>query len=75
MIGSIRLVGRHHIGDIAHHEELPRAGIENRFGCSAGVATGNDQRLGLLSVVGQDAISVPLTGITRGHEVAVTIEK
>ena len=26
---SVRLVGRHDIGDVAHHEELARAGVEN----------------------------------------------
>ncbi len=54
---SVRFIGRHHVGDVAHDEEFSRAGIEDRFGRGAGVATGDDHRPRFLTALGEGFVS------------------
>jgi hypothetical protein len=43
-------IGRHHRGDIAHHENLARVDVEDLRRIDPAVAAGDDQHLGALSL-------------------------
>ncbi|MNI18798.1 hypothetical protein D3C73_722160 [compost metagenome] len=68
---AVRLIGRHHVGNVANHEKLTRTAVENRFRRSAGIATGNQKRVRLLSVFGKNTVTLALVRIASAHEVAV----
>ena len=53
IILSGQLVGRYQIGDIAHHEQIPRGGTGQNGRIDAGIATGDQQHLGALPLLGQ----------------------
>ncbi len=75
VLAAVRLVGRHEIGDVAEHEELARAGIEDHLGCRATVAAGDDHRGWLLAGAGKVADAFLLALVTPGHEVGVAVEE
>ena len=35
VVVAVGRIGRHEVGDIAHHEQFPRAAIEDGLGCRA----------------------------------------
>lgn len=54
----VRLVGRDKIGDVTHHEQFTRLGIEQQSGIDAGIRAGDDQHLGTLSALDQILVQV-----------------
>ena len=53
VIMAIRLVGRHHVGDVADDEKLAGTAVEDGLRRRTAVATGNDQGLRLLPCFGK----------------------
>ena len=72
---AVRRIGRHQVGDVAHDEQLARAGVEDRFGRGAGIAAGDHHGLRRLPVAGELAVAATLGGIAPAHEAAVAGEK
>jgi hypothetical protein len=50
---AARLIRRHQVGDVAHDEQFPRHGAEDRFWIDAAVAARDDHGLGCLPVGGK----------------------
>ena len=63
---AARLVGRHEVRHVAHHEQLARHGGEDGLRIDAAVAAGDDHHLRILPVLGKLLI---LVGV--GDEMAV----
>ena len=57
VVGAVRLIGRHQVGDIADDENLARRGIENGFRRRPGIAAGDDHDLWRLPVLGERAVT------------------
>ena len=54
---AVRLVDRHQIGDVAHHEQFAGAGIEDHFRRDPGIAAADHHHFGGLAALGQFAVA------------------
>ena len=75
LVSTVRLIGRHQVGDIADDEELTWQRIENRFGRRPGIAAGDDHDLGRLPVLRERAVTSLLPGIAVILERAIAIQE
>jgi len=46
MRAAIRLIDRHQVGDIAHHEQFAGAGVEDHLGRDPGIAAADHHHFG-----------------------------
>ena len=53
MRAAVRLEYRHQIGDVAHHEQFTRAGVEDHFRRDAGIAAADHHHRRRLAALGQ----------------------
>jgi hypothetical protein len=75
VLAAIGLERRHHVRDIAQHEQFARPGIENGLGSRTAVAAGDDHDPRTLPARGQVLVPAAFTGIAVVHERAVAIEQ
>ena len=75
VLPGIGLVGRNEIGDVAQDEQFARSGIEDRLGCRATVAAGDDHGGGLLSALRQFLVAAAFARIPLGHEGPVAVDQ
>ena len=75
MVAAIGRIGRHEIGDIAHHEHLAGAGIEDGFRGGAGIAAGDHHDRGLLLALAKLEIAFRFGRVTPFAEIRIAIEK
>src|SRR5690606_24985807 len=71
---AVGLIGRHQVGDVAHHEQLARRRVEHQGGIGAAVGTGDDQGVGLLAM-GQGFIFGVLLRPAVVAEAAIAVEE
>ena len=57
MGAAVGLIDRNQVGDVAHHEQFARAGIENHFRRDAGIAAADDHDGGGLAALGKFPIA------------------
>ena len=50
---AVRLIDRHQIGDVAHHEQFAGAGVEDHLRRDAGIAAADHHHRGRLAALGQ----------------------
>ncbi len=73
--GAVRRIGRHQIGDVAHHEQLARMGIEDHLGRDARIAAADDHDGGRLSALGELAKTVALDRHASGEKIAIAVDE
>jgi hypothetical protein len=73
--GAVRRIGRHQVGDVAHHEQLARMGIEDHLRRDAGIATADDHDGGRLSALGELAKTVALDRHASGEKIAIAVDE
>ena len=54
---AVRLIDRHQIGDVAHHEQFAGAGIEDHLRRHPGIAAADHHHFGRLAALGQFAVA------------------
>ena len=54
---GVRLIDRHQVGDVAHHEQFAGAGIEDHLGRNPGIAAADHHHFGRLPAFGQFAVA------------------
>jgi hypothetical protein len=68
-------VGRHDVGDVAHHEQLARASVKNDFRQDTRVATADHHGFRRLSGFRQFAIAILLAAQTAVEKGAISFDK
>ena len=54
---AVGLIHRHQIGDVAHHEQFARAGVEDHLRRDAGIAAADHHHFGRLAALGQFTVA------------------
>ena len=75
MIAAVGRIGRHQIGDVAHHEQLARPGVEDHLRRDPGIAAADHHGLGRLAALGEVAVAALLGREPAGPEGAVAVEQ
>ena len=73
MISGVGRIRRDQIGDVADHEQLTRAGVENHFRRDPGIATADHHRAGRLPAFGEFAIAALLGREAAGAKRCIAV--
>ncbi len=71
----IRRIGRHDVGDVAHHEDLARACVEDHLWGNAGIRATDQHDLRRLAGAGEVGVAVLFLAQPRVEEGAVAVDK
>jgi len=72
---TARRVGRYQVGDVAHHKDLARVGVENDFRRHPGIATADHHHFRLLPGLGELMIAAALERQAGLDERAIAVGK
>jgi hypothetical protein len=72
---TVGLIGRHEIGDVAHHEQLARARVEDHLRRDAGIAAADQHDLRVLATLRQRLVTLALADEPALQEALVAVNE